>query len=748
TDPTWPAGSGSTREGYFWYRTEGYVYPPESSQYPERPRQFHHGGMDIVARSPATILGPSRPVAVFLMQYADQAMRRSSNYFDNFIFGPGFPNSAGYMRENSQNYFTWRRGGIIGPLTMTDDPTTSGNEALWRDNYDMSYTNFLYLSLTASNGNYVIVANAGGIGSTVNANSTAYEDWEQLALVDHNGPPLVSGDLVSFKTSQDWYLREGGGNLKADATSSAALETRFHVYRTDFGSIISNEVPITIRSALTGNYLQAVGGGGAGTILTSASPGTSGRFTIHKASPAIAHNIRLAAQRAGIMGRFNADAYDANGDGAVTSDEITYAVVVATRADSDGGANRRVAPFTVPGSTARVQLNTGALFPDTVSFTTMTHELTHQLGATDLYGACCLSCSLTLMSGTVGAGTSVTFNLDPWHRMRLGWAEPRIFNLRNPGASAWLQTLAETTNPLAAEKSPVLLYDPAHYDLVNRVGEFFMLEYRTHSYRSNSHDLNIPSDGLALWHIKNNSSGGWEIIPSTCPGGGIDPSVFTIGAPNTNRGGSLLWTAANGQFSPRWLDGSNVPIRLSVGPGPYSAAQISVEWSSNGTVMPRLDQLSRSTAQPCSVLTITGVFPVVRSSISSDRVDLVSGLNRYPLTVRSWNAAEITFEIPHGTPVGDYLVEVQNQGVAGNRLRLQLQEFPYGLVGFSSIHSVPPSNWMSLTWTSTTLRCVVVEASTDLRLWQPVYTNDPISLGPWNFTDTRRFPYRFYRIRQ
>lgn len=745
TDPTWIGTNGAAREGYTWYRTEGYIYPPPDALFPESPRQFHYGGLDIIAPVPPTrTLSGYRPALVFLLQYADQPMRHPHAHFDDWVFGPGYPNAQDYMIENSHGAFTWSRGGVIGPVTAVDDPLTTGNEALWRDNIDMTYTNFLYLGLTASNGNWVMVVNGGGAGTEVYANSTQYESWEQLALVDFNGPPLQHLDRVSFRTSEANFLRVVGTGLFGDGITTNDLATQFSLNLLVAGSVIRDGHPISIKSVGNGNYLQAVGGGGGGITVSSTTPGTTGRFTIRKTGRSVSHTFRQAVRRAVALGRFDPTPYDTDHDGFLSSDEATMAVVGSSPGDGDGGTNQRIVPFVVAGSSVRVAPVMAAYFGEGVSFNTMLHELTHQLGASDLYGGCCRSLGLTLMSCT---GGDVPYNLDPWHRLRWGWAEPIIFSLRNPGGSGWLETLGDLD---FRDKRPILLYDPARYDLANRVGEFFLLEYRTKSFNPASYDRGIPSEGLALWHVQNNALGGWDIIPSTCPGGGLDASVFTRSAPSGDRGGTQLWTAGHGTFGVQWLDGANAPMRLQVSPGSFSNSFISVEWSPTGILLPRLDNLSRSIAAPGQAITIDGMFPVYRSSTLADKVELVNGPARYTMSIRSWDASEILFDVPFGIPDGNYLLEVQNQSIAGNRLPVRIQNHPIGFVRFSSPAAAGVSNWMTLSWTSSTPRMVVIEATTNLVDWRPIHTNTPPGLGLSTFIDreSRRFRYRFYRILQ
>jgi M6 family metalloprotease-like protein len=162
------------------------------------------------------------------------------------------------------------------------------------------------------------------------------------------------------------------------------------------------------------------------------------------------------------------------------------------------------------------------------------HELAHLLGTIDLYGVWGgddqdLHKQLSVM----GAGSPARpVHLDPWHKLQLGWCEPRIIPLRD--ANPEVIPAAQMQHPNA----PLLYYDPDE-----GTQEYWLLEYRTRT-------ASVPStfeaqvgeggDGLLIWHIYQNpdhsaplygvvaypdASSGWRECV-LCRG------LFSINAPN------------------------------------------------------------------------------------------------------------------------------------------------------------------------------------------------------------------------
>jgi hypothetical protein len=92
-----------------------------------------------------------------------------------------------------------------------------------------------------------------------------------------------------------------------------------------------------------------------------------------------------------------------------------------------------------------------------VSLMTATHELLHVLGINpDMYGSDDLNLRYTTMCSTIVNSPNVktTWHLDPFHKMKLGWCEPRTYNgLRT-------DSFVVKSHQVGNVDAPVLLYNP------------------------------------------------------------------------------------------------------------------------------------------------------------------------------------------------------------------------------------------------------------------------------------------------
>ncbi len=185
-------------------------------------------------------------------------------------------------------------------------------------------------------------------------------------------------------------------------------------------------------------------------------------------------------------GLFDFQAYDTKSPfGTVTEDELLLIFL----AEGEGGAVRYPGRVQPPGSPVAFD---GSVASSTLdggfgSMATMTHELSHLLGAIDLYGVWGTdqdtNIGLSLMSGAV--------HHDPWHKLQFGWIQPRIRSMRDGGVE--ILPAAQ----LGWMNGPVILYDPAR-----GTREFFILEYRTPDCSVPSvYEDNLPDDGVVIWHI-------------------------------------------------------------------------------------------------------------------------------------------------------------------------------------------------------------------------------------------------------
>jgi len=671
---------------YAFAESIGYVLAPQVPQDPEIADSFHFGGM-----GDTYVLLGERPAVAFLMSYVDQPFHQTNAFFDSWMFGPAFPNVRTYLWQNSQNLFSLSRGAVIGPFVAVDDPDTTGNEASWVDTWAPETSPvFLYVSLRARLGQRFSVTNAGGPSSGVNANREAYEAWERLAVCDLNGGVLTSNDTVAFKTLRGYFLSERAGGLYAEATNRSDIAAHWVISKIGGtgGSEIRSGDTFTLINVATGKYIAATSGGGSTISVTSTTPGLDCQLTMSKEGPTTPGLVRQAADRAGALGLFNPGLYDANGDGKVTQDELALIAIAASAnvTSDECGANRWPMPFTVPGSGVTVDLGLAASTNDNVSFATLAHELTHQLGARDINGACCNSYHQTLMSCTcgVGANDASTYHLDPWHRLREGWTAPKIVSLTNPGSSDVLRSLA--INSLD-DKQPILLFDPRRYDLSTRQGEYFLLEYRNPTLAGVNYDLNTSGRGVAIWHVKTDVDGNTVDVASQCAPSSNEPACFTAGAPGDTHGGNAPWTAFNGSIPLKWIDGTSAGVNVLIAPDGPSSSQVYVEWDPSGVFRPRVDSLSASSVFGGETATAAGDFPLM--STPDDTVALSSASSSFTAMITSWGPTSVGFKVPSSATPGTYMLTVRNGGTSsGISNALQFTVKCYGNCDSSTIPPV------------------------------------------------------------
>jgi M6 family metalloprotease-like protein len=258
--------------------------------------------------------------------------------------------------------------------------------------------------------------------------------------------------------------------------------------------------------------------------------------------------------------------FDDNGDGKVTSDEL--GILFIDNLSEHGAAKRSTAPVQTGGSTVSLDADVASA-GHRASLMTITHELSHLLGTVDLYGSSGLNQQLTLMgqTGFGGDDERLSFHLDPWHKMQLGWCEPRIRSLRPHGTE-----LLPAANTVPADAS-VILYDPAR-----GTGEYFMLEYRSANQPGLDYDENVADTGLVIWHVKQDGNKQLVTVPSLVNAGQLDMSLFAEGAPDFARGGNIAWRSGATTRTLRWLDGSSTGVRVRSRSFAPTDNSITVDW--------------------------------------------------------------------------------------------------------------------------------------------------------------------------
>jgi M6 family metalloprotease-like protein len=659
SDPVWVAARGRTQSpDYGFARSEGWVLPPPPNAGPEALANFHHGTMGGGPRG-------ERPLLALMLNYRDEPFRHTRTQTDALLFGPSAPNVRDYTREISHGRFAWSRGSVE-LVDVLDDPETSGDEGSWALSWDSADRRVLYPYLewidpSDDKPRYVGAENGGGAGTFVAPHA---RDWETFVLHDLDGGDLENGDVVSFKTWGETWLREASSRLKGDAAASSFTSARFQIQKVSGDGVIRAGDAVAIRSRSNGKFL------GRDLQITSPRIDASTTFTFGKGAPDMTRQTRQAVRAAAAAG-FDFARYDRNGDGTLQPEELQILLIGSGRAVVNGGATRGIGAIPIPGRALTIAGRQVCGMGEDVSISTITHELAHTLGTVDLYGASGLNQNLTLMGATIFGGIDdrQTFHLDPWHRLRLGWTEPRVRMIGGAGGSAELVAPQAGGITLTEAKRPLLLVDPERYDVRTRRGEYFLVEFRASS--AGGYDANSGVRGVVVWQVSTTSDGGVEIIPSLTVPRGIDASVNTFGAPSGTRGGRGTWSQSDGRISLRYRDGTDARIVLRVSALQSTGNGAYVEWSRIGDFRPRVDGGSAS-GFAGETIALDGVFSVDPANSVVRLISRATGAP-YDLPIASSTHARIFAGLPASIPAGLYDLRVWQGPRASNAQAFQMR---------------------------------------------------------------------------
>lgn len=531
------------------------------------PHDFHWGTMFDGGSPRGTI-----PTFAVLRGFSDEPFTDRSAEVGRMLFGPG-PNIADYLHLQSSSRFTISQGGVYGTFVPPDDPDTVGDESTARDSENMSTANVLFFGMQARLGvadpttdKYWVSAIYGG-GGDVTVGGYSLRDWETMALVavEYRDGLLYTGDPIAIKTIAGRFLRTVGTQIRADGTGYASNDRHFVITKVGgAGNQIVNGDSFTLRSIATGKYLRTVDGGGGELLADLTSPTADSTLRLRKTFTSVAQLNQQVVNYLGSQG-LNFAAYDTNRDGVVRASELLLAVVGVSESNAYGGQARNPAGrFRPNGATVDVdfaQAYAGIKW----GFDTLTHELAHVLGAEHNYGHNFgLNFPVTVMASDDSADRMA--QIDAWNRMRLGWVEPIIHDMTDPSSLSTVLRMHGSSGP-GYEQRPLLLYDPARYDLATRSGEYFLLEYRSARgpYEERLDGTTAPS-GLALWQVATTAAGHLFTIPST-DGSGVDISLNHLAAPAMVRGNWELWTSPDGSIRPVYRDLTAARTRIRIAPG-------------------------------------------------------------------------------------------------------------------------------------------------------------------------------------
>jgi len=207
--------------------------------------------------------------------------------------------------------------------------------------------------------------------------------------------------------------------------------------------------------------------------------------------PAHPHDKMAAALRSADPD-FDYRRYDTNHNGTVEPTEL--AIVFAHPSNSPGGLNRTFGreihdldggALTLDGVRIREGVELGIGTPANLGV--VAHELSHLLlGAGDMY--------FNFFTPTAAGSYSLMDQhapghfLDPFHRLKLGWIQPRLV----------FRSGQYSVPDVETRHQALILVDPDR-----GTDEYFIVENR---WPATSYDAGLADTGLAVWHVMENSS--------------------------------------------------------------------------------------------------------------------------------------------------------------------------------------------------------------------------------------------------
>ncbi len=333
-----------------------------------------------------------------------------------------------------------------------------------------------------------------------------------------------------------------------------------------------------IRNA-SGNHVRLRRAGpGVTPIIRNLDPSPSGT------------SAHIPAYFAGIQG-FDFALFDTNHDGVVQNNELVIISIFNTtdglgQTDPDVTFDTNIAGDLFRGITISCPIATVSY---TALWPVLAHEFCHTLGALDLYGPKipCYALGTTLMScsPTVQSPGPGFVMLDAWHRMRLGWQRPRVFDVSTYPAAAVIDVAQINNISSIFQRPPVLLTDAAHADT-----EFYLLEARSRTW-----------NGGPVFNVGE-------------PGAGYD-SDFAGGS--NNGSGVAFWSCAVNASGDAYA-------HIQIGPGQDGVLQTSIAAGSDdqlvgGWISPGPDRITQSLPAYFAGQRITaGTNAVLNSALLGD----------------------------------------------------------------------------------------------------------------------------------
>ncbi|WP_062997186.1 hypothetical protein [Nocardia jinanensis] len=274
---------------------------------------------------------------------------------------------------------------------------------------------------------------------------------------------------------------------------------------------------------------------------------------------------------------FDYSDYDSNGDGTVTTDELTILSIDSLSDGSgqseQGGDPRGLGCLPLSGVNVCSGVSLAGQMSDLMNYA---HELSHLLtpGSIDLYGFnACHSKKLTLLSCTredpPGTGLPLVspdevdgYFMDPWHRAKYGWAGPdRTVALTGTGS--------EVLVPVNVA-APGIFGTFETLTLTGPNNEAVTFEARVRS--ASPYEDGLSAEGVLAWYRSINSYSNPAIIPSLLNSRKEDRAHFTLAPvscildPDNQASRGVETALGAGTYRLNWSGGTDSGFLIQVTP--------------------------------------------------------------------------------------------------------------------------------------------------------------------------------------
>jgi hypothetical protein len=369
--------------------------------------------------------------------------------------------------------------------------------------------------------------------------------------------------------------------------------------------------------------------------------------------------------------------FDVNRDRAVRSNELIIARFVP---GGGSGGQQGFASVALGGITVNTSV---LLLAEGSGLSGVMHELLHLYGTEDVYGPnFSLNYQATLMAAHLGARDYTTQQLDPYHRLQLGWTKPRLHALSGETAT---QVFALSNTDGRPSRTGIILFNPA------RPREYFVLQARDSLHPADRVAARItPGRGLMVWHVLSDADNSLRTIWRRQDTAnrivwprGKDTTQQVQGALSLGANGLLgrpaLLTPTTPTMELRWFNGSRTGAEIKVLAS--NAGGVDVALQRTGALsLPRIDfatPLARG-----ATATLTGIMPLTERdswSVKLRRVVSTGGglptVEQITLPVESWALYGVTVRVPATTAAGPWELRLEGplSGQSSNALSVQVR---------------------------------------------------------------------------